>query len=323
MITKKTVFILGAGASVAYGYPTGFELREEIRKFLANFPENERCPKDQIGHLNFFKELGYEPKDLKKFEQSLLRSGTYSIDKFLEQRDDCVELGKILIAYILKRKELPSMLFTNLKERNWYAELFNRLDSNIDNINTHQLSFITFNYDRSLEFFLYSILKERTTKEEDYIVKAFKFIPIIHVYGTFGNFPWSAGKKIDYSAEVTPENVIAMANGINIMSEERRTEELEKAHELIKCADSIYIIGFGYDNVNLDRLCINKYGYGKNIVGMSFGLSERKIQNAEYFISRSQISGSGGETTSSGCHIKFCKNNCTIMEFLENYVQFI
>ena len=34
MITKPTVFILGAGASCDYGYPTGIKFIHEIRKQL-------------------------------------------------------------------------------------------------------------------------------------------------------------------------------------------------------------------------------------------------------------------------------------------------
>lgn len=32
MITENTIFILGAGASKPYGFPTGAELREQICK---------------------------------------------------------------------------------------------------------------------------------------------------------------------------------------------------------------------------------------------------------------------------------------------------
>jgi hypothetical protein len=35
MIDRSTVFILGAGASVPYGYPTGFQLRNDI---IGSFP---------------------------------------------------------------------------------------------------------------------------------------------------------------------------------------------------------------------------------------------------------------------------------------------
>ncbi|MDP8212247.1 MAG: hypothetical protein P9X22_03015 [Candidatus Zapsychrus exili] len=138
MFLEKTVFILGAGASVPYSYPTGFRLNEEIKSLLANFPESpQHCSKEMLEHFIFFNKLGYKPNDLKNFDEALRDSARYSIDKFLEKRKDCLELGKILIAYVLKKKEFKHLLSIDLDSKNWYAKLFDMLDTSVDNIDKH------------------------------------------------------------------------------------------------------------------------------------------------------------------------------------------
>ncbi len=157
-----------------------------------------------------------------------------------------------MIAYVLRQKEHAHYLHIELTAANWYAELVNRLDLTPDNIDNLKLSFITFNYDRSLEYFLYYSLKHRTIDVKK-AQEAFEKIKIVHVYGGFGNFPWEE-KGILYEYNVTPEILIRFANGIKIMSDERDTVALESAKQLIANADYVYFMGFGYDENNLKRL---------------------------------------------------------------------
>ena len=98
-----TVFILGAGASVPYGYPTGFELNEKIKNFLLNRPESLGvAAKSQFEEFKVLFDLEYTIENLKKFYDALSKSVTISIDKFLENRPDLLELGRMLIVYELK-----------------------------------------------------------------------------------------------------------------------------------------------------------------------------------------------------------------------------
>jgi len=195
MSDNSTVFILGAGASVSYNYPTGFALNERIKSFLLDCPENlESVTRPKLDELKVLFELGYTIKDLKEFYDALFKASTTSIDKFLENRPDLLEIGKIMTVYELKRRESFQNLFTGLRQNNWYSELFNQIDLSIKNIDKCNFEFVTYNYDRSLEVFLYSMLKERTTESRDVVLSSFKQIPIVHVYGCMGYFPWE--KKV-------------------------------------------------------------------------------------------------------------------------------
>ena len=128
---KNTVFILGAGASVPYGYPTGFDLSQQIKGYLGNLVTESLGMHEHLAPM--LRELGHGIKELKEFYECFFGAATYSIDKFLENRPDFGMLGKLLIAYFLKVKEGPNLIFNRLRENNWYAELFNRLDVTVDN----------------------------------------------------------------------------------------------------------------------------------------------------------------------------------------------
>jgi len=309
LITKNTVFILGAGASVPYGYPTGFNLSQEIKISLQNV--NTGIPEIREDLLPLFNELGYGTKELMEFYECFLNAATYSVDKFLENRPDFEVLGKLLIAYFLKRKENSHQLFIGLRESNWYAELFNRLDVIIYNIKNYKISFITFNYDRSLEFFLHSFLKNRTTRNSKDILDALSCIPIVHVYGSLGNLPWEQDNGIDYDYKVNPSQIKRMAEGIDIMSGEKDSVQLKRAQKLLLNSHYIYFIGFGYDKTNLRRLKIHDLTNVTEVIkGTSIGIDQSRQREIYDFLH-------------IGSYPVFIADNQTeIMEFLENFVIF-
>jgi hypothetical protein len=79
VIYDNTVFILGAGASVPYGYPTGKELREYIcSHFKERFGEIEET---NVSYTN-------------RFSDTFKKSSTGSIDLFLSRNTQFSEIGR-------------------------------------------------------------------------------------------------------------------------------------------------------------------------------------------------------------------------------------
>src|SRR5258708_823314 len=104
MLERRTVFILGAGASAPYGFPIGSELVCEIVKGLAA----EGTLRDQLLRAEF------RAGDLDEFRDRLRVAGGTSIDFFLEdQHDDVVAIGKAAIAVQIRRAE------HNCREKEW------------------------------------------------------------------------------------------------------------------------------------------------------------------------------------------------------------
>jgi hypothetical protein len=93
MITVKTIFVLGAGASKPYGFPLGRKLLFEACDCLAKPTGNAR---------NFImKHCAKTDMDINVFVNELRRSHISSVDAFLENRPEYLEIGKPAIAVAL------------------------------------------------------------------------------------------------------------------------------------------------------------------------------------------------------------------------------
>lgn len=276
MIYKKTVFILGAGASQPYGYPTGATLRNEILKLHER--ESARV---------LFQRCGFDISNLVTFTEAFKKSGTTSIDAFLEYRPEFLKIGKTAITLILFEHEKEENLF----EYNWYQYIFEKMNTSFDSFKENTVTFITFNYDRSLEHFFFSALKNKYNKSDDDVKAAVQAIPIIHLHGKIGALPWEGSpgrpyKALPMSVFKNDENAILTTefsrDGIKIIHEEglENSPEFIQANDSFEGADKIIFLGFGYHPTNIKRLAINKIDKEKTFhrIGTSYNFStnERK-----------------------------------------------
>ena len=91
MIKVPTVFVLGAGASMPYGLPSGADLRARICGATIE-PERNGLGQQimRCGELTV--------ADVKKFGLAFSRSNIASIDAFLAMRPEYTNIGKVAIA---------------------------------------------------------------------------------------------------------------------------------------------------------------------------------------------------------------------------------
>ncbi|HEY6222343.1 MAG TPA: hypothetical protein VIW26_01050, partial [Gemmatimonadales bacterium] len=89
MIKQRIVLILGAGASIPYGFPSGEALRANIIKDLS---------KSTAQPFQLLEAAGFEAKHITNFRSALQQSGQRSVDAFLEHRSEFVGIGKVAIA---------------------------------------------------------------------------------------------------------------------------------------------------------------------------------------------------------------------------------
>ncbi len=258
MINYNTVLILGAGASAPYGFPCGRHLIDVICEDLNNL------------HSKFKLDLqkcGFEEKLIIDFRSKLYNSQLLSVDTFLEKKENLeyLKIGKAAISRALIPLEIPDRLNRNASEENWYEHLFSRLNTNIDKFRENKLSIVTFNYDRSLEFFLFTALKNSfNLGNEDAAKLLTEAVEIIHLHGQLGAFPFLGHKNQRYYyPEFKPEFVNLCASCIKLPNEESGEAPLfSRAHELIANANRVCFLGFGFHPDNTLRL-INKV---KNIL---------------------------------------------------------
>ncbi len=289
MIETPTLFVLGAGASKPYGYPTGPELRSEIvRHFFTAF----QLLLKQDSLINAEEKVKLLKK-IPEFINTFKKSSIESIDKFLALNPIFSNFGKMAITQIILTKEKTSKFRENLNDSNedWYNLLFNRMIStfntpnDIDKFRENKIAFITFNYDRSLEHFLYESFFNAFSQNSDLIKiglnwqKKYLPFPIIHVYGQVDNHVINGGSK--YGSEVDFEKIQNLSGGIRVIGE-RSQGMKEQVKDLIANYKRIFFLGFGYAIDNLEAIGLPE-GINEewDIYGTAKGMTEKEINNVK------------------------------------------
>lgn len=254
MINEPVVFILGAGASSPYKFPLGYELVKQVYNLL-----------QQKKNVQIFYDLDYDDNDINEFCKELMYSSRQSIDAFLEHRKEFIDLGKLAIAATLIPYEQEKSLINFDNHDNWYQFIFNKMNSTFDEFDQNKIKFITFNYDRSLEHFLFTSFKSSYGKSDDECAEKLKKIQIIHVHGQLGYLPWqNKSNNRPYNGEINFKNLKLSADMIKIIHEDAsNNEEFKQAWKAFEEARSIYFLGFGYHETNMSRLKIQDYAMNK------------------------------------------------------------
>jgi len=263
MIRVPTALVLGAGVSLSYGYPLGSGLVEDV---LGNV--------DSEYWAQIIMHCGVDRREISRFKSELQLSQQASIDRFLEHRPELMRVGKLAIALALMLRERNDVLLTDfgIRKAGIYHYLYEKLNATWDSFNQNKLSIVTFNYDRSIEHFLFSALKHSYDKSDGETSEAIANIPIIHVHGWLGPLPWQAEGGRPYAPVLAPDSARAVirnpklrlpiAQSVQRASEQiivvsqanPNTEEFQEAHALLEAAERIYFLGFGFHRDNLTRL---------------------------------------------------------------------
>jgi hypothetical protein len=123
-------------------------------------------------------------------------------------------------------------------------------------VSRNSVKFITFNYDRSLEFFLHQATKHSFNVGDTDAFNVWSKIGILHLYGSLGNLDSRNPPGFRaYSPDYTPESLRLAAKGIKIIPESRDDDkDFQTAGDWFWRADEIVFLGFGFDPLNVKRL---------------------------------------------------------------------
>jgi hypothetical protein len=256
MITKPTVFVLGAGASHPYEFPLGEQL---VKKIV-----------DGLKERNFSQEVAAAaggPDLVKSFADNLGASGRPSIDAFLETRREFLGIGKAAIARVLTEYEVDHHVSTNRPTEGWYHYLFNEmLTRTADRFLDNRLTIVTFNFDRSFERALVLSLQANYALSEHDAAQLAQGIPVHHVHGQLGEL-WATDDHTTRPYRPLPPDPVARrielqkaARQIRIVHEEVEGSTLKAAQVALSKAEVICFLGFGYHATNVERLQCAKYG---------------------------------------------------------------
>jgi hypothetical protein len=252
MLTRKTAFVLGAGASWPYGFPVGEKLRRELC-----FPNESDDGPSIVTTLT--RECGYSDGSILEFAKAFLRSGQRSIDAFLAKRPQLADVGKLAIAAALCKRENPTDLRKPRENDDWYFELWNALSATatkIEDVPLHLVSVITFNYDRSLEYYFHQAIRYSYDLPDAKAIEHLRRIRIVHVYGELGPYWEHDGKQSwPYDGTLSAQRLIAAKESIEVISEHRMEKSrFQQAQAWLADAQQVCFLGFGFDPLNVERL---------------------------------------------------------------------
>jgi hypothetical protein len=119
MITKPTVFVLGAGSMTDYGFPIGWEL---VREVVEGFAKNAELRTLLLSNSDF------QEQQLDRYLEALDGSAQNSVDAFLEEQQGYLEIGIATMSMVLVRRENTARLFQERSPQvNWLRYLLMHL----------------------------------------------------------------------------------------------------------------------------------------------------------------------------------------------------
>jgi hypothetical protein len=291
MLTKPTVFILGAGASCDCGYPLARELMFTISDNSVLWNEYNISPNRKNP---FYSILNCSRIDFERFCYVLKRSAAQSIDIFLENTPEYVDIGTCAIAaQLISCENIETLLGDRDKNKRWYEQLFNglgRRGKEFEDSISH-VSFLTFNYDRSLEYYFLHTIQNTFDRVLREAAEQTARIKIIHLYGQLGPSLGISSIGRDYLPTITPDIIRSAASQI-IIPDKRftPTNDFLEAYKILHNAYRIIFLGFGFHPENVQRL-IHGAEISENckIIGTSKGMGRAQVQETESMFTKPHI----------------------------------
>ncbi len=293
--------VLGAGASFPYDFPLSDALVDGIRR---NLPQ---AASETAALLNRDRRLvETHTRPASAFATALKGLTAVSIDKFLNLNQQWLDIGRMAIIIELLRRE-KSSLYPGASgiQGDWYNYLFSKLIEGLDTVEAIKAEFgtgvriVTFNYDRSLENFVHKnlsvLLSATLTKEE--IAQIASRLEIVHVYGSIGRLPWQTDTQLgsiveygDFSEDVYSRSE-KIRNNIQLIYDQRTTlDQLEKAKSFIYPANRVLVLGFGFDEKNIENLDLRNTLNGKLVFATGYKMTTNERLHARNQLSLNKIS---------------------------------
>lgn len=153
-----------------------------------------------------------------------------------------------------------------------------RLITSVRDFKSLKVKFITFNYDRSLEYFLFETCRATFNINHTEAYKLVQELNIIHLYGSLLEDPKNLETtftRSPYGKSFSDEEVYQLSEKIDFMRISSPSLKDYTITDIIEDAKNIVFLGFGFDEFNLSKLgeLILKY---KNVFASGYNISEAR-----------------------------------------------
>ncbi len=291
MIEKPTVLVLGAGASFDYGFPTGRGLLLNVCEEILDRTKTRRdvrVPATQLQRSLI--ECGFSLEQMDSFANKLRASNQPSVDEFVADQPDYMDIGKASIASVILVLERERNL-NRTSDMRWFEYLFQRMKvgHGPKKFTKNNLSVVTFNYDRSFEMLLWDSITSSYPISNSEHLNLFNIIPIVHVYGSLGSLPFQSKEGISYGSQLDATTVRQCMDNIQIIERGKQTIAQHEVGDELYDAKRICFLGFGYNQTNMSLLRIHrvwrKFVSRQNtIYGTAFGMEDVRIREVKQHI---------------------------------------
>lgn len=275
MISRKTVFVIGAGASCVYGFPSGASLLLDAR---------DQTEKDSMEYTHG----AARENDIRSLRSALAGTMNSSLDAFLEFRADLAETGRMYIAgRILAAESRHRPNSRDFVEFDWLSYLFERMDEgcrSLEEFSSNNVTFVTYNYDRLIEHRLGNALRAKWSHVTENIEEAIEAYwakhPIVHLHGSLGSLqsvPYGSNEA--WTRDSTRFDLFRRSfAGIKIIHEANGDDkEFQKARRALVDADRVFFLGFRFARNNVDRLAFSNISYGAHVVCCRYGMTDAEV----------------------------------------------
>jgi len=306
MEQRKTVIVVGAGASAEFGLPTGADLTKLIQVDL-------NIHTDGIGRLRLnsanqvlckaieqrFEEFDHEARNISVIAQQISKNMPLapSIDNFLDthrSNDELVAIGKLAIAFAITRAEQKSALRideSNVNNRldftteeafgghdSWANLLFKILVAKRDYEKfleaLEKVVFISFNYDRCIKQFFVNAAASYFGLRDGQISEVLNSIQVVHPYGSLGELSAASVRTSGYGREPMASEILESAKNIRTFTE--GVDDLKTSSEIensFNGSELVIFLGFSFVDINMEILAASDCNASR-VLATSYGRSK-------------------------------------------------
>lgn len=284
MFNRKTLVVIGAGASHEYGLPTGEMLKNRIASLLNIRFENGTRLASGDGIICDALSEAIRRRDQKARDINLyLHAGwrireamplAISIDNFLDAHRGDKELelcGKLAITRAILEAERSSTLYFdqhnqssidfNASKEYWLNSFFQLLTENCraDDLpyRLEKIVLIIFNYDRCVEHFLFFALQTHYGINSAAAADLVRSIKIFHPYGQVGELSCLSGEHaVEFGAEPNAKELVDLSGEIRTFTEgnDPKLSDIEEIRDQLAKSNIVMFLGFAYHRLNLELI---------------------------------------------------------------------
>lgn len=328
MFERDTTLVVGAGASKEFNLPVGIELRDKISEKLNILYSDGATLSKGDRHINHAL-ISMCDRDRNRFSQLQnaawsVRDGVkqaVSIDSFLDTHRSDADInicGKLAILSAIIEAEFNSTLYVEPGYRpaypfseirpldhvrgTWLDYFFQKLADGVarDDISGifDRVSIVTFNYDRTIEHFLYLSLQNYFRIGPEEAAEVMAELNIFHPYGAVAPLEWmDRDQGLPFGGIEGAGNPLTdLTNNIQTYTESlREPHQIDMAKDKLSQAANVIFLGFAFHRQNMELLKTEMRSKTLRVFSSSYGVSNSDCEQikhdlaAHFGIPRSQI----------------------------------